>query len=131
MPATPSHRPASAWSTPSLTARTGGPCNAGPAGATTCPRPSRRSAHWCPTAPQPGNPPPRTDHTDTPGKDAPSLIAHHVVRARRGTTRRLDAPGAQATARIREYEQRFVPRRVHNDPGVIAHGREILAGVPG
>jgi hypothetical protein len=31
--------------------------------------------------------------------------------ARRETTRWLDAPGTQATARIREYEQRFVPRR--------------------
>ena len=35
----------SASSTLSPTARTGGPCNAGPAGASTCPRPSRRSAH--------------------------------------------------------------------------------------
>jgi len=46
-PATPSHQPGSASSTPSPIARTGGPCNAGPAGARTCPRPSRRSDHWC------------------------------------------------------------------------------------
>ncbi len=59
-------------------ARTGGPCNAGSADASTCRRRSRRSARSCPTEPPPGN---RSDadHTDTPGKDGPNLIAHHVV----------------------------------------------------
>ena len=40
---------------PSPAARTGGPCNAGPAGASTCRTRSRRSARWCPTEPPLGN----------------------------------------------------------------------------
>jgi hypothetical protein len=57
----------------------GGPCSAGSADARTCQRPSRRSDHWCPTAPLPGDRPPPADHADVPGKDVHSLIAHHVV----------------------------------------------------
>src|ERR1017187_8887937 len=78
-PVTPSHRPGSAWSTPSPTARTGGPCNAGPAGASTCPRPSRRSARSCPTAPPPGNRASPANRTTTPPEDALNPIEHHVV----------------------------------------------------
>jgi hypothetical protein len=76
----PSHRRGYASSTPSPTARTSGPCNAGPADAKTCPRPSRQSDHWYPTVPPPGNPPTHDDHADPPGKDVPTLIAHHVVK---------------------------------------------------
>src|ERR1039458_3093729 len=78
-PVTPSHRPGSAWSTPSPTASTGGPCNAGPAGASTCPRPSRQSDHWYPTAPQPGNPSTHHGEPRDPCQDVPNLTAHHVV----------------------------------------------------
>jgi len=35
-------------------ASTSGPCAAGSGGARTCPRPSGRSARWCPTAAPPG-----------------------------------------------------------------------------
>src|SRR6266542_1507364 len=77
----PSHRHGSASNTPSPTARTGGPCNAGPAGANTCPRPSPRSAPWYPTAPQPGSPPPPGNHPNTPGNDVPNAIAHLLVTA--------------------------------------------------
>ena len=80
-PVTPSHRPGSASSTRSPTASTGGPCNAGPAGASTCPRPSRQSAHSYPTAPPPGNRASPANRTTTPPEDALSPIEHHVVRA--------------------------------------------------
>src|SRR6266516_4515929 len=75
----PSHRHGSASNTPSPTARTGGPCNAGPAAANTCPRPSPRSAPRYPTAPQPGSPPPPGNHPNTPGNDVPNAIAHLLL----------------------------------------------------
>jgi hypothetical protein len=55
------------------------PCNAGPAAASTCPRPSRRSAHSYPTAPPPGNRASPANRMTTPPEDTPNLIEHHVV----------------------------------------------------
>ncbi|HVB41875.1 MAG TPA: hypothetical protein VNF47_04115, partial [Streptosporangiaceae bacterium] len=46
----------------------------------TCPKPSRQSDHWYPTALRPGNPPEHREHASTPGNDVPSSITHHVVR---------------------------------------------------
>jgi hypothetical protein len=80
-PATPSHQRGSAWSTPSPSLSTGGPSSAGPGGARTCPRPSRRSARWYPTAPPPGSKPLPGNHASARGKDTQKLIAHQVVSA--------------------------------------------------
>src|SRR5438105_11185148 len=66
---------------PSPARRTGGPCNAGRAGANTSRRRSSRPARCCPTGPPPGNST-VAPITPAPWQDGPNLIAHHVVSTR-------------------------------------------------